>query len=175
MGNIKEINSKNRTYYFFDDMINIENFDPNLLKKDKKSYKNINIYYFGYINVKDSDYVKMNSVNSLYLIISDVLGRIEETNKSKYLVFDSANENNEVLKNYARFWYVIENQIEALNQGKKGEYDRDFMKMKFDTDDSLPLNKTLKFHNMTIVIRSVFEEDTKFYPQVYLDEYLYEL
>ena len=49
------------------------------------------------------------------------------------------------------------------------------MKMKFDTDDSLPLNKTLKFHNMTIVIRSVFEEDTKFYPQVYLDEYLYEL
>ena len=115
MGNIKEINSKNRTYYFFDDMINIENFDPNLLKKNKKSYKNINIYYFGYINVKDSDYVKMNSVNPLYLIISDVLGRIEETNKSKYLVFDSANENNEVLKNYARFWYVIENQIEALN------------------------------------------------------------
>ena len=59
MGNIKEINIKNRTYYFFDDMINIKDFDPNLLKIDKKSYKNINIYYIGYITVKDSDDVKL--------------------------------------------------------------------------------------------------------------------
>ena len=49
------------------------------------------------------------------------------------------------------------------------------MKIKFDTGDNLPLNKTLKFHNVTIVIRTVFEEDDKFYPQVYLDERLYEL
>ena len=52
MGNIEEINIKNRTYYFFDDMINIKDFDPNLLKIDKKSYKNIDIYYIGYITVK---------------------------------------------------------------------------------------------------------------------------
>ena len=49
------------------------------------------------------------------------------------------------------------------------------MKIKFDNDHNLPLNKRLKFHNMIIVIRSVFEEDGKFYPQVYLDECLYEL
>ena len=61
MGNIKEINIKNQTYYFFDDMINITNFDPNLLKIDKKSYKNIDIYYIAYITVKDSYYVKINS------------------------------------------------------------------------------------------------------------------
>ena len=72
MGKIKEINIKNRTYYFFDDMINIKNFDPNLLKIDKKSYKNIDIYYIGYITMKDSDYVKINSVNPLYLIIDQV-------------------------------------------------------------------------------------------------------
>ena len=54
MGNIKEINIKNRTYYFFNDMINIKDFDPNLLKIDKKLYKNIDIYYIGYITVKDS-------------------------------------------------------------------------------------------------------------------------
>ena len=72
MGNIKEINIKNRTYCFFDDMINIEDFDSNLLKIDKKSYKNIGIYYIGYITVKDSDYIKINSVNPLYLIISEV-------------------------------------------------------------------------------------------------------
>ena len=70
---------------------------------------------------------------------------------------------------------MIKNEIETINEGKKGEYDKDFMKIKFDTDDNLPLNKTLKFHNMTIVIRSFFEEDGKFYPQVYLDEFFYEL
>ena len=60
MGNIKEINIKNQTYYFFNDMINITNFDPNLLKIDKKSYKNIDIYYIGYISMKDSDYKELN-------------------------------------------------------------------------------------------------------------------
>ena len=58
MGNIKQINIKNRTYYFFDDMINVKNFDPNLLKIDQKSYKNIDIYYIGYVTMKDSEYVK---------------------------------------------------------------------------------------------------------------------
>ena len=94
---MKEINIKNRTYYFFDDMISIKNFDPNLLKIDKNSYKNIDIYYFGYIFVKDSDSLKINSVSPLYMIISEVDEYIKEKNGSKYLVFDSANENNEVL------------------------------------------------------------------------------
>ena len=58
MGNIKEINIKNRTYYFFDDMINIEDFDPNLLKTDKKLYQNIDICYIGHMTVKDSHYIK---------------------------------------------------------------------------------------------------------------------
>ena len=63
MGNIKEINIKNRTCYFFNDMISFEDFDPILLKIDKKSYKNINIYYIAYVTLKDSDYVKIKSVN----------------------------------------------------------------------------------------------------------------
>ena len=78
MVNTKEINIKNRTYYFFDDIINIKDFDSNLLKVDKKSYKNTDIYYIGYITMKDSDYVKINSVNPLYLIIGEVDGCIEE-------------------------------------------------------------------------------------------------
>ena len=125
--------------------------------------------------MKDFDYVKINSVNPLYLIISEVGEYIKEKSGSKYLVFDSANEKNEVLKKYAGLWYVIKNEIETINDGKKGEYGKDFMKIKFNSDDNLPLNKTLKLHNMTIVIRSVFEEHGKFYPQVYLDECLYEL
>ena len=74
MGNIKEKNFKNRTYYFFDDLINIKYFHSNLPKTDKKSYKDIDIYYIGYITAKDSDHVKINSVNPLYLIIKEVDG-----------------------------------------------------------------------------------------------------
>ena len=68
----------NWTYYFFDDMINIKDFDRDLLKIDKKAYKNVGIYYLGYITVKDSYYLKINSVNPLYLIISEPDGYIKE-------------------------------------------------------------------------------------------------
>ena len=74
----KEINIKNRTYYFFDDMINIKSFDSNLLKIGKNSYKNIHVYYIGFITMKNCDYVKINSVNPLYFIIGEVNGYNEE-------------------------------------------------------------------------------------------------
>ena len=78
MENIKEINIKNRTYYFFDDMINIKNVDSNLLKTEKKSYRNINIYHIRYITMKYSKYVNIHSINPLYLTIGEVDGSIEE-------------------------------------------------------------------------------------------------
>ena len=68
MRNIKQINIKNRTYYFFNHEINIKDSDSNLLKIDKKSYKNIGIYYIGYLTIKDFDHVRLNSVNPLYII-----------------------------------------------------------------------------------------------------------
>ena len=68
----------------------------------------------------------------------------------------------------------IRNEIERINGSKEGEYVKDFMKIKFNSDNDLPLNKPLKFHALTIVVRSVFEEDGKFYPQIFLDECLYE-
>ena len=73
-----------------------------------------------------------------------------------------------------QLWDEIKNPIEKVNN-KLGENGKDFVKIKFNSDDNLPLNKTLKLHNMTIIIRSVFQEDGKFYPQIYLDECLYEL
>ena len=80
-----------------------------------------------------------------------------------------------MLKKYTKLWDGIKNETETINGNKKGEYGKDFMKIKFDTDDNLSLNKALTLHNMTIIIRSVFDEDGKFYPQIYLDECLYEL
>ena len=55
------------------------------------------------------------------------------------------------------------------------DYEKYYMKIKFNSDDNLPLNKPLKFHNMTLTIRSVFKEDGKLYPQVFVDDTLYEL
>ena len=167
MGEVKEINIKNRTYYFFNDTINIEEFDSNLLKIDKKSYKNIGIYYIGYIKTKNiDDYENIYSVNSLYLIIGKVDGFIEEKNGSKYLVFDSTDENKEALTKYAKLWDGLKNVIETINGGKKSEYGKDFMKIKLDWDHELSLKKPLKLHMLTIIVRSFFEEDGKFYPQI---------
>ena len=111
----------------------------------------------------------------MYLIIGKVDGHIEEKNGSKYLVFDSTDENKEVLEKYTELWDGIKNEIETINGGKKGEYGKDFMKIKFNTDDNLPLNKPLKLHLLTIIVVGIFKEDGKLNLQLYLDPCLYEL
>ena len=164
MGEVKQ----NRTYYFYNDIIDLKDFEPNLLKIDKKHYKGINIYYIGYINTKKiNEHETISSVNPLYLCINHASGYIEEKNGNKYLIFDSVDENKEVLKKYADVWDGIKNKIKAINGGKENDYGKDYMKIKFDSDDDLPLNKPLKFHPITIIIRSVFEEDGKFYPYLF--------
>ena len=88
MGKVKQIEIKNRTYYFYNDMINLKNFDSNLLKIDKKHYKGINIYYIGYITIKKiDDCENIHSVNPLYLLVNHASGYIEEKNGNKYLIF----------------------------------------------------------------------------------------
>ena len=104
----------------------------------------------------------------------------KKKNGSKNLIFDLANESNEALKRYKELQDGIKSEIETIKGGNSSdrssaEQDKDFMKIKFNSDDNLPLNKTLRLHNMKIVITSVFEEHGKFYPQVYLGECFYEL
>ena len=95
MGKVKQIEIKNRTYYFYNDMINLKNFESNLLKIDKKHYKGIDIYYIGYITIKKvGDCEAIHSVNHLYLFINQASGYIEVKNVNKYLIFDdSVHEN----------------------------------------------------------------------------------
>ena len=151
MGEVKQIEIKNRTYYFYNDIINLEKFESNLLKIDKKSYKNIDIYYIGYITIKkNNDCENINSVNPLYLQVNHASGYIGEKNGNKYLVFDSTDESKDLLKKYTDVWDGIRDEIKAMNSGKK-------------------------FHVMNIIIRSVFEEDGKLYSQPFLDDTLYEL
>ena len=101
MGTTKKIDIKNRTYYFYNDIIDIEAFDSNMLKFDKKSSKDLDIYNIGWVTIKKIGYgYDINSANPLYLRINNVNGYIEEINEDKYLVFDDTHENKELLKRY---------------------------------------------------------------------------
>ena len=159
----RRLNIKNRTYYFHDDLINLKNFDPSLLNLHKKSLMDTSIYYIEYITTKGiSNYENTTSVNPLYLIINDVDGYIEESNKKKYLSFASTDNNKEVLKKYIKLWDEVKYHIQTINDDEFGEYGKKYMKIKFYSDDNLPLNKILKFSLLTIIIRHVFEKDGKY-------------
>ena len=141
MGKVKQINIKNRNYYFHNDIINIKNFDSMLLKIDKKSCKDIGIYNIGYITIrKIDDYENNYSVNPLYLIIAHASGYIEEKGVNKYLVFDSTDENKELLKKYNDVFNGIRDKIKEVSSDEC-DYEKDYIKIKFNSDDNLPLNK----------------------------------
>ena len=177
MGEVKQMNIKNRIYYFCNDMNNLKNVLSNLLKIDNNHYKGINIYYIGYITIKKiDDYESIYSVNPYYIKVNQASGYIEENNGNEYLIFDgSVDENKEVFKKYVDVWNGIKNKTKATNGNGENNYEKGYMKIKYNFDNDLPLSKLIKFHSMTIIIRSVFEEEGKFYPQVFLDEALYEL
>ena len=133
MGKIEQINIKNRTYYFYNDQINLKDFDARLLKVDKKDYKEIDIYYIGYVTVKKiANCNNINSENPLHLMINEVIGHFEEKNENKYLVLDDVDENkeykkiNKVSKKYEEVWEDVKKEIETINGGKKVEYGKDF-------------------------------------------------
>ena len=104
MGKVKQIKIKNRTYYFYNDTINIEEFNSNVLKIDKKSCRDIDIYYIGSVSILKIGLCRnIYSLNPLYLIIGKVDGHIKENNRNKYLVFDSTDENKKYLKSTENF------------------------------------------------------------------------
>ena len=116
MDTAKQINIKNRTYYFYNDIIDIENFDAMLLKIYKKSYKDINIFNIGYVTKKKiGNCMNINSVNPLYLGITRVNGYIEEKDSNKYLVFDSTDENKELLKTFSDLFNGIMSKIREID------------------------------------------------------------
>ena len=103
-GQKKEINIKNRTYYFYNDIIDIKTFDSKNLKLDKEVYKGLDIYNIGYVTIKKiGDCYDVNSVNPLYLRIDNASGYIKEVNKDKFLVFDVTDKNKELLKSVMLF------------------------------------------------------------------------
>ena len=162
--NVKDINIKNRTYYFFDDIMNIRDFDPNSIKTDEKSYKNVLIYYIGYVVIKKD--LKIFSANLLYLIFGRVNGYFKGINGNKYLTLVPTNKSKEKIKKYEELWIKIRDLIRSITKNLD-DYDEKHMKIKFDSDDNLSLNKTIQILIVTIVIRAVFLENNRYYPQVF--------
>ena len=123
MGSIKEINSKERTYYFYNDIVDIETFDSKNLKLDKKKYKDLDIYNLY------NDFHDVNIVNPLYLRIDNASGYIDEINKDQYLVFDFRDKNKELLKRYDDIFNGVIDKIKKLDNDSL-EYTKDYMKIK---------------------------------------------
>ena len=152
---VKDIDIKDRTYYVFSDVINIKIFDPNNIKIDEKSYKTF-LIYIGYVTIKNSKYVKINTVNPLYLIFSKVNRYFEESNKNKYLTLVPTNESNKKkIEKYEELWGKIRDLIRSITKNSD-DYDEKDMKIKLNSDDKLPLNKTIEIPTMTIVVRAIF-------------------
>ena len=151
----KDIDIKNRTNYFFNDLINIKKFDPKNIKIDEKSYKNIFIYYIGYVTIKVSKYVKIYIVNPLYLIFNKVNEYFEKINENKYLTLVPTNESKEKIKKYEKIWSKIRDLIRSLTKNSD-DYDEKYMEIKFNSDDEL-----IEISTMTIVLRAVFHENKK--------------
>ena len=118
--NVKDINIKNHTYCFFDDITNTKEFDLINIKLDEKLYKNIFIYYIAYVTIKDSKYVKINSVNSLCLMFNRIGGYFEEVNGNKYLTLVPTNESEEKIKKYEELWIKIRDLFRSVT--KKLDY-----------------------------------------------------
>ena len=174
MGEIKQINIKNRTYYFYNDIIDLDEFDGSKIKVDRKNFNDIDIYYLGYeYKKKITECNEINSVNPLYLRIKDMKGQFKKSKDDNvwYLIlFGDA----DVLRKFANIWKSIRAKIEE-NTGDIVQYDKDYMKIKLESNDNLSTDNIVNMHLVTIIIRSVFAQNGKFYPQLFLDDALYEL
>ena len=107
-------------------------------------------------------------------MLNKINGYFEEINGSKYLMLIPTNESKEKIKKYRALRNKIKNLIRIITK-KSNDYDEKYMKIKFGTDDELTLNKMITFPIITKVLRAVFHENNEYFPQFFLDEYLYEI
>ena len=146
---IRQLNFEGGTYYFYNNLINIKNFNINNLKLDKKAVLGNDVYYIGYITKKLQ--WNVNSVNSLYLMINKIKGHFEEVDGDKYLIISS--ENGDIMQKYQEILDGIKKIIKKKNDYSQPiKYGGNYMKIKFNTDDNIPLNKIIYFPTITITI-----------------------
>ena len=130
MGNIRINNIKNRNYYFYNDQINLKDFDPNMLKINKKNYKEIDVYYIGYVNFKEiANCNNINSVNPLYLMINEMIGHFEEKMKISIQFWMMWMKTKKFQKNMKKFGKVLKKKLKRLMVAKKLNMGKIFKKL----------------------------------------------
>ena len=171
METTKEISIKNRTYYFYNDIINLEEFHERKIKVDKKDFNDRDIYYLGYEHKKKiSKCNVINRVNRLYLRVIDMKGRFEKgKDDARYLVIS---DKNDIYKKLVDTLESIKNKITEKTWDVV-EYDKDYMKIKFESNNIFPTDKDVNIHIATIIIRAIFAKDSKYYPQLFLNDGFY--
>ena len=170
---------KNTSYYYYDDIVYLDDFDVKLVKVVRQELRiDVDIYYIRYI--VDKPQYNINIVNPLYLIIRNLVGRIEHIGGSsdRYLVVDESNK--KVINVFDKLWKFIKDEINRLIKrndkitfGNANNKTSEYKKLRFSSDVDLPLNTLIEFHSLIIVINCVIENGNKYYPEIYLGECLY--
>ena len=163
---IKSLKIKKQSYYYWNDIIFIDNFDIKYFKITKRESRiGIDIYYIGYV-VNKLEY-DMNNVKLLYLSVTSLLGSVEKIDGSndRYLVIDKSNI--EVINVFNTLRKYLEDKV--ILDKIDG-----FDKIRFSSDIDLPLDTLIRFEILTIIIRCIIKEDDKYYPEIYLDECMYD-
>ena len=154
----KQVNIKKNKCFTVD----MNDLDPFLLDIKKKSSKEIDIYYINYIQEN------VNSSNPLRIKINSATGYFKEKNDEKYLILDSTKEHESI-------WSEVRSEIKRINGGEKVFYEKNYCKIGINTEDDLPLKKSLKSLTLIVNINLVLGVNNELYPQIYLDECFNEL
>ena len=161
-------------------MVYLDDFNVDLIKIVRRESRiDVDIYYIGYV-VNKPQY-NINSINPLHLILRHLFGRVEKIQGSsdRYLVVDENNK--EVINIFDKLWKFIKDEINRLIKrndkitfGNADNKISDCNKLRFSSNVDLPLDTLIEFHMLTVVINCVIEKGNKYYPEIYLDECLYE-
>ena len=147
----------NRLFTLFAKVVHILDFNPKRLNIQKEGSGDTCIYYINF------------NKNPFYLVIDDLKGYFKENNDNKYLTMIFKNKRQKMM--YTRIWKEIEKVINEVD--KFSNYDKNYDIISFDTDEISSLNSIINIYSITIIIKSVFKDNNKFYPQIYLANCMY--
>ena len=173
---IKSLEIKTKTFYNWDDIVCLNEFDVNTLEIIKRESKiGVNSYYIGYVLEPNYDY---NTINPLYFVINRLIGYIEEIEGSsdKYLVVATSVHNKDTISVLDMLSGSIENKIDdKINPNNHPTFIKikDYDKFRFNSDIDLPLYTLIEFRSLVINVSCVIEKDNEYYPEIYLDKSLY--
>ena len=168
---IKSLKIKNKSMFYPNDMIQLNNFDSQLLKINKRENReNNNIYYISYKINKPTH--NINSIDNLYFVIDHLYGTIEKINGSKdrYIVIDKDSLMNEKNIKFFCLWESIINKIKYLRGDDNKVIIKDWNKIRFSSDILIPNNVSINFYSLVIVIDYVIEKNDEFIPEIYINE-----